>query len=49
VGFAPRAARDVRIAGSAVVEAFTVGEAIAAFTVGEALAPRAVRPVLMAA
>ena len=39
VGFAPRAARDVRLAACAVGEASTVGEAIAPLMVGEAIAP----------
>lgn len=38
MGFAPRAARDVRLAACAVGEAFTVGEATAPFTVDEATA-----------
>ena len=39
VGFAPRAARDVRLAAFAVGEALMVDEAFAPFTVGEAPAP----------
>jgi len=39
VRFAPRAARDVKLAACAVGEAFTVGEASAPFTVDEASPP----------
>ena len=42
MGFAPRAARDVRLAACAVGEASTVDEAIAPLTMGEAIAPFAV-------